>query len=299
MRKIQLFLQPDLPVVREARELESVCKAHDGLFGSLYLDPALNFSPDIPALLTLHEDDRLLGLITFFAPTQAEAELTGLTHPDVRRTGVFRALAAEAATQAAAFGIPELLFVCEPQVLSGVAALAAIGATLEYSEYSLRYDRSLPPERLAVPAGLSLRRAEEADLDVMAQISAACFQEPAERARQFLARALGLETRAQYLALLDGAPVAIGGVGIEADEATIYGIGVSPDMQGRGIGRGVVALLLRRLLSSSDNDVLIEVDSANAGALHLYLACGLTKESTSGYYRIRADRLASGSQFRR
>jgi ribosomal protein S18 acetylase RimI-like enzyme len=127
----------------------------------------------------------------------------------------------------------------------------------------------------------------------MAQISAACFQEPAERARQFLARALGLETRAQYLALLDGAPVAIGGVGIEADEATIYGIGVSPDMQGRGIGRGVVALLLRRLLSTSDNDVLIEVDSANAALLHLYLACGFTKESTSGYYRIRADRLAA------
>ncbi len=291
MRSIQSYPQPDLSIVRQTRELERVCKAYDGLSGSLYLDPSLNISPDIPCLLALFEGDRLDGVMTFFAPTQAEAELTALTHPAARRTGVFSALAAEAARQAAAFGIAELLFVCEPKSPAGVSALAALDAPLEYTEYSLRYDRALPPERLPVPDGLTLCRATAADLDVIAQISAESFSEPEERARQFLARALEQENRMQYLARLNGEPVAIGGAGLEEDEATIYGLGVLPAFQGRGIGRGMIALLLRELLSVPGRDVLIEVDSTNASALHLYLSCGFAAEATFGYHRIRADRL--------
>ena len=71
---IQSYTHPDTAIVQAVRELEKVCQAHDGLKGSLFLDPSLNFSPDAPCLFACMEEDKLIGAMTFFVPTQEEAE---------------------------------------------------------------------------------------------------------------------------------------------------------------------------------------------------------------------------------
>ncbi len=293
MRLIQSYAAPDLQAVRLARELEERCKAYDGLKGSLYLDPSLNFSKEIPCLFILLENETPLGVMTFFAPTQEEAEIVGLTRPEYRRSGVFRALTAAAARSAQQFGIPDLLFVAERQSESGVAALARLGVALEYTEFSLRFDRSFDRKELRIPQGLTLRRAKDEDLDAMAHVSAESFHEPQERARHFLSAALASNRRTQFIALLNGEPAGICGVGYEDGEATIYGLGVLPALQGRGIGRGIISLLLKELLADDKTDILIEVNALNASALHLYLSCGFVSETASGYYRARAQRFLS------
>ena len=186
---IQCFPHPTTASVHAVRELERVCQTHDQLKGSLFLDPSLNFSPEAPCLLACYEEETLLGAMTFFAPTQEEAELVALTLPSFRRHGVFRALLHEAANQASALGIPDFLFVCEPQSKDGTAALASFPHAPDHTEYALRYDQTKSPDTLAVPAGLSLHRATEADLAVMSQISSESFSEEAERAAHFLALA--------------------------------------------------------------------------------------------------------------
>ena len=282
---IQTFPRPEADIVRAVRELERVCQEHDQLKGSLFLDPSLNFSPDVPCLLTCFEEEALVGAMTFFAPTQEEAELVALTHPDFRRRGVFRALMAEAAIKAAALNIPDFLIVCEPQSKDGAAALSLVQKTLDHTEYALRYDHTLSSANLAVPEGLTLHRATQADLDAMAQISAESFSEEAERAAHFLALALESSTRRQYLARLDGEPVAIGALGYEDGEATLFGLGVRTHLQNKGIGRGLVALLLREAFAAGTQDILIEVDSTNARAYHLYRSCGFVAEATYDYFR--------------
>lgn len=293
MRYIHSYAAPDLQAVRQARALEETCKAHDGLKGSLYLDPSLNFSKETPCLFVLLEDETPLGVMTFFAPAQEEAEIVCLTHPNYRRSGVFRALTAAAAQAALRFEIPDLLFVCERQSESGVAALARLGAAHEYTEFGLRFDRSFDAGGLRIPNGLTLRRAYEADLDAMARVSAESFREPPERARHFLALALASAHRKQYIAHLGGEPVGLCGVGHEDGETTIYGLGVLPALQGRGVGRGMIALLLKELLAYEKADILIEVDASNPAALHLYLACGFVPEITNDYYRARTQRFLS------
>ena len=104
--QIELIAQPEAAQIHPVRELERLCQQSDELKGSLFLDPSLNFSPDVPCLLTLHEGDTLAGAMTFFAPTQEEAEIVGLTHPAYRRRGVFRALLAAAAQRAQLLQIP-------------------------------------------------------------------------------------------------------------------------------------------------------------------------------------------------
>ena len=288
--RMESYPNPEPQIVHQVRALEQICQAHDGLKGSLFLDPSLNVSPDAPCLLAAFEGDALIGAMTFFAPTSEEAELVGLTHPTFRRRGVFRALVEAAANHARALEIPDLLFVCEPQSKSGAAALAGWSLFVDHTEYALRYDKSLPPDRLAIPQGLTLHRATQSDLEDMVMISQESFADEAEQAARFLSLALVSETRQQYIARLDGAPVAIGALGIEDGEATLYGIGVRSCLQNRGIGRGLVALLIQQAFSQDISDILIEVDSTNARAHHLYLSCGFFAEATYDYLRASASR---------
>lgn len=289
MQTIQIIRQPDVETIQQVRALEAICRAHDHLEGSLYLNPSLNISPEMPCLLTMREGDTLIGAMTFFAPSPEEAELVGLTHPDHRRMGVFRSLASEAARQTQAFGIPSMLFVCEPQSVSGVAAVTALGATPEHTEYSLCYQRSGVDRRLSIPQGLTLSRATEADLDAMSKISAESFSESPEQAYQFMVKAMASDDRVQYVARLNGEPVGIGCIGYADSEGTIYGLGVSPKHQNKGIGRGIVSLMLEKLLESNTERILIEVDNTNANALHLYLSCGFVQESVYDYYRASVE----------
>lgn len=293
MESVLLTKHPELPLVQEVRALEALCRAHDHLEGSLFLNPSLNVSEDMPCLLTIKQDNALIGAMTFFAPTLEEAELVGLTHPDHRRKGVFRTLVGEAARQAKQFGIPSLLFICEPQSADGVAAIAALGAKPAHVEYSLSYDHASAHSPLAVPEGLTLSRASEEDLDAMAQISALSFEEPEEQARNFMIKAMSSDHRTQYIARLNGLPVGIGCIGYEDGEATIYGLGVLPTFQGRGIGRGIISLMLDILRANNTERILIEVDNSNANALHLYLSCGFVQESVYTYYRAPVKRFLS------
>ena len=283
--KVEGYTHPGLSVVHQVRELERVCQEHDQLKGSLFLDPSMNASPEAPCLNAAYEEDLLVGAMTFFAPTLEEAELVALTHPSFRRRGVFRALLAAAAEQAKSLGIPDFLLVCEPQSADGVAALSGFSLQPDHTEYALRYDQSLSPDRLAIPEGLTLHLATHADLADMSQISAESFSEEAERAEHFLALALESETRRQYIARLNGEPVAIGALGYDNGEATLFGLGVRTNLQNRGIGRGLVALLLREALAQNVPGILIEVDNTNARAYHLYLSCGFFAEAIYDYWR--------------
>lgn len=287
--RIERFTKPEQPIVHQVRELENICQKHDHLQGALFLDPSLNFSTEAPCLFALIEDDILVGAMTFFAPAQEEAEIVGLTHPGYRRRGFFRALVQKAARQAKLLEIPDLLFVCEPQSKDGVAAMHWFASTQDHTEYALRYDRMLPPDRLKVPEGLTMHRAAQADLECMAMISAEIFPEETERAAHFLELALASETRRQYLFRLDGAPVAIGALGIADGETTLYGLGVRNHLQNRGIGRGIVALLLRESYAQGIEDILIEVDNTNAPAHHLYLSCGFVQEAVYDYFRAPVE----------
>jgi len=283
--QIESYSHPDPTILAQVRSLEYICQTNDQLKGRLFLDSSLNFSREMPCLLAMVEEGVLIGAMTLFAPSREEVELVGLTHPDFRRRGVFRSLLSTAAELAKSFGIPELLFVCEPQSQEGIAALTSFGVELDHVEYSLRYDRDFALASLAVPEGLVLERATEAELNDMSLISADSFSEEAEHAQRFLELAIHSDTRTQFLARLNGEPVAIGAIGVEDGEATIYGLGVLPRLQGKGIGRGVIALLLREIFARGMEDILIEVDNTNATALHLYLTCGFLTEATFGYFR--------------
>jgi ribosomal protein S18 acetylase RimI-like enzyme len=291
--QIQAHIHPELEVVSAVRALEAACKAQDGLTGVLFLDPSLNADPNIPCLLTLSESGELLAVLTLFAPSLGELELVGLTHPAHRRNGYFRSLLRAAAEVARSFAIPDLLFSCERTSKSGVAAVRALGAGLDFTEYRLRYDPSSSASQRRVPDGLTLREATPDDLEDMCEISSVTFSEPPDQTRRFLLRAMEAPNRTQYVAHRDGAAVGIAAIGYEEGEATVFGLAVAPVLQNRGLGRGILTLLLSDLAARGVAEIAIEVDSTNANALHLYLSCGFIEEVVNDYYRLPVSQIRS------
>ena len=205
-----------------------------------------------------------------------------------------RALVNAAAESARACSIADLLFVCNAASQSGTMAAKAFGGVYDFSEYRLRYNPAQEGARLAVPDGLTLRAASESDLDDMTAISSASFDESPEQARHFVACSLAAENRTQYIAHLNGEPVGIGAIGYESGEYTLFGLGVLPQFQNKGVGRGIIALMIDLLTARGAQSILIEVDSANERALHLYQSCGFCIESSSNYYRAPLDSFITG-----
>ena len=88
-----------------------------------------------------------------------------------------------------------------------------------------------------------------------------------------------------FVAILEGQVVGYGGTWLVIDEAHITTVAVSPEHQGKGIGR---RLMLQILVTAKERGMLcssLEVRAGNAAAIHLYERLGYTVATRrKGYY---------------
>jgi len=70
----------------------------------------------------------------------------------------------------------------------------------------------------------------------------------------------------------------------EAGLGEIYVLGVDPEDQGRGLGRSVLLAGLDHLAASGLPEVMLYVDAADAGAVHLYRSVGFTVDHRDQAY---------------
>jgi [ribosomal protein S18]-alanine N-acetyltransferase len=72
---------------------------------------------------------------------------------------------------------------------------------------------------------------------------------------------------------------------LAADEAEVLSIAVAPARRGRGLGRGLLELHLRRLAGAGVHAVFLEVGKQNLPACRLYQRAGFRQVSRrQGYY---------------
>lgn len=76
---------------------------------------------------------------------------------------------------------------------------------------------------------------------------------------------------------------------LAADEAEILSVAVAKDKRGRGIGRDLLALHLRRLAGLSARAVFLEVDQTNAPAIKLYDKAGFREVGRRPNYYPGSD----------
>ncbi|MFS0883438.1 GNAT family N-acetyltransferase [Metabacillus niabensis] len=132
---------------------------------------------------------------------------------------------------------------------------------------------------------ISLQKAEQHDLDGIIRLSQEIFNDDYEVAKSIITRTLEANNRVQYVAKLEGKRIGIGSVSVENNEASIFGVGVSPKYQGKGFGRELIMLIIEELKRKGIENITIEVDSLNERAFKLYKGCGFQVEASFHYFR--------------
>lgn len=274
-------------LIKEIKDVEEVCKKYDGLDGSTFLDTTMNFNQNMRCVFLGYEDNKLVSFIFIFAPNSNEGEISAYTLPKYRRKGYFKALLEKAENELKKYNVSDILFVNESKSVNGKAAIEKLKAEYEFTEYLLRYNNTNDNLVCQYSYKLQSLKPELDDLEELIAVNQAIFNDSHVDAKSMVLNTLESQNRTQYAFMLQNQIVGIGCVCEEDDEASIFGLGVLPDYQGRGFGREVLFLIMRDLLERNCRNIVLEVNSTNDKAYQLYRKSGFDIETSFDYYRKR------------
>lgn len=276
----------DEKVIKEIKDLVDVCKKFDGLKEDIYLSNELNFSKEMKNVFVLYEANKLVSVLAMFVPTESEGEISAYTLPEYRNKGYFKELFGRAKQELIKYKVLDILLVCEDVSKSGKAVIQKLNAKYDFTEYSMKYankDKINPDDFKS-----KLYTADIKDIDILADISMKGFKAKShEESKQFVKSILEAEDRIQLVTKVDGKHVGMVSVGVHEDKCGIFGVTISPECRGKGLGKELLKLALNYLIQRNHDNIWLDVDSKNDIAFKLYKSIGFNVENAVEYYRIK------------
>lgn len=256
-------------------QLENLCKDKEDLKGNIFLSGELNFDENLDCFYLLYnpdQTDELIGFLSIFAPSRAEAELYAYTHPAFRERGCFNSLLEEALKKLSVYSIENILFVHEPNGKAAQKVLRTLDAVYQYSEFFMTWNGrlGLQPRK---EHEVTLVEAVEEDLELLVSVHCDAFQELEEEAHDFIGYVLKKRDTCAYKLMRDDKGIGMCACSLLAGQDMLFGIGIRREYQGKGYGEELVRQFLanfRRVTSV----VTLEVSSRNQPALCLYKKMG-------------------------
>ncbi|HEX9372115.1 MAG TPA: GNAT family N-acetyltransferase, partial [Roseiflexaceae bacterium] len=214
----QTFIDSEL---REINELARVCEAHDQVDLRINWGGLEERAGDRASDFLYYHNGALIGFLAIDGLGDDEAEATGMVHPNHRRQGVFRALAAAAGAECRSAGTAALVFVFDRRSDSARGFVDALGAVYVFAEHKMRW-----PGTSAIPnvePRLDFRRATADDAAAIAGILAEDIGIDAHELRQAVADNIRHAWYRYYVAALGAVPVGTLNVQTLDRDAYIYG----------------------------------------------------------------------------
>ncbi|MFC3885718.1 GNAT family N-acetyltransferase [Bacillus songklensis] len=228
---------------------------------------------------------RLTGFLGMYSfADNAEVEMTVMVHPDFRKRNIASTLLNEASKQWEIRGINRRLLVVDRSSLSGQAFVRTIGAGYEFSEYSMVLD--LNQKDTLNEKTLDVIPAARGDIVQIKAILMEGFSFSDEQATEMIQRTTSDPKHRLYIAKTNSTPIGTVTVSENEQELYIRAFTVLPSYQGKGYGRQILSQLIKELHNQTDKEIMIEVETENANALHLYESCGFHVNAGYDYYSI-------------
>ena len=285
---IKEMFQPDIAAIRDIRELETICKRHEVLRGTISLDQAMNFNPEIKSFYLLYEEEKLVSVLSLFIPTPAAAEVSAYTAPEKRSQGHFTALMERAVTELKRHNIPELLLVCESGSQSGKAVLARLEASYRFTEYLMCYENASSWKSTESLQGrtpdFTWKRAVWEDLEELIPAGMRIFGDNEADSRSMLVNTLKSADREEWVARWDGRVIGMVGIEKEQSLAFLFALGIDPDYRGRGCGQALLERTIAEFGRRGLTKIALEVESGNNAACNLYRKCGFRVVTAFEYH---------------
>ena len=264
----------------ELNALESACRKKDGAV-RLEKETSLNAYGDMRPFYLAYEEDRLVGVLSVFAPLKKQAEIGAVVSPEFRRTGVFYSLLSVVELELDRFGYEEELFVLNASSSAGKAVAKRLGAEYAYTEYVMRYAGGCP----AVPIrGLEISRIGEECIEELVGLRAGEFGDSREEAEAFERTTFASSDRQVYAAFLDSRMAAACSLGFQDREVSINGLVTKKSLRGHGYGQAFFSWIVR-MLENQGLGMTLDVNSRNPNAYHIYKKFGFVEESAVEYHR--------------
>ncbi len=207
------------------------------------------------------------------------AEITGMTHPDFRRNGLFRQLMLLALQEAERRSVDRILMLTDAHSGSGKATVMALGGQYAFSEMRMRRTGASALPVSSQEDSLSLRPATLEDWGEMASQDVSIFG-----TRNLTDASTDPSFRKTWIIGLGDQIIGKIKVNEQNNQAFLYGFGINPSFRGQGFGRAALTAVLRQLDQKGFSRVELDVEYKNETALNLYRSCGFSEVSEMMYF---------------
>lgn len=264
----------------EVKAFITQCEVFDQVSSCVQQDSDLNYYKEMPCWLIEKVDDQIVALCSIFAVNTFEAELSTVVAPEYRHRGIGKSLVNAAKHIAKEYGYKQILYVCDDNSVSGRAFIDTFIARHHHTEYTLKYEKR---ENHPRATRLLVTKAYERDLDSIIQINVNAFEDDYEVAAQFITSTFASPTRTAYVGQLNYKPICTLMLGNEGGVYSINSVAVLKDFQGQGYAKELIQEVLYGL-RNEEQAIIIEVDSTNGAAYHLYKKLGFEESQVIAYY---------------
>lgn len=264
--------------LKEIRSLQQICEKNDNIHLKLNWDMLENRDQNNQEDFFYYEKNELVGYLALYTFGK-KMELCGMVHPKNRRMGIFSNLFQQALT--AIRTADNLLINAPAKSIAAKGFLQSIPCNYSFSEYQMKWEEK---ELKLTNKKVTLLKATEEHLPLIIQLDKECFSMVEQDAIALNKRILEDGTQPTYM--IQYLNKLIGKIRIqrEPSESYFYGFAVSPEFQGRGIGRNALMQAVLYEWKNGVYNIFLEVATENEQALALYTKCGFKTYETQDYY---------------
>ncbi|WP_079504668.1 GNAT family N-acetyltransferase [Mesobacillus jeotgali] len=274
-------------------QLQERCKEHDQTALKLELDYKLAVNGNEQGVQEVNEfmyfDGQQLigyaGICGFGGPL----EVNGLVDPDYRRQGVFTKLFELVVAEWKRRNSGSMLLLSDRLSGAGQNFIAGTGAVYKHSEFEMFLKKDAPPAAPDQLAGITFRKAANADAKEIARQNAIYFNEEVSEEAEDMILPEEEEKRGMtsYLVEKDGQIIGKVNLQLTTKLGAIFGLGVLPEHRRKGYGRALLLLAIEKLREENAKDIMLQVAAENSNALNLYKSCGFEETSTMDYFELK------------
>lgn len=272
----------------EIKKLEKYCSSEDDVSFKLELEYKLSELKQKGEVIVnindfmLYNDDMLIGYIGISDFGGGALEVNGMVHPDYRKRGIFKRLFSLVVDEWTKRKQQEMLLLCDNKSLRGIDFINSVGGAYDHSEYDMALNMELMKDLKHY--NISLSEASMSEKVIVAEMDSIFFNMKVEADDEFIVE--NIENKTTFIARINDAIV--GKVRLEISDGVggIYGLGIVPELRGRGYGRELLLKSVQNLIERGSHKIILQVETKNKNALNLYKSCGFIENYVMDYYKI-------------
>lgn len=279
---IQTYKHLDDDLFSQVMALKESVEECEGIETGIGFDEALNFHSDMHAYVVASVGDTVVGVASIFAPQPHEGEIAVCVASGYRCRGIGKSMVSLAMANLARFKIQDTLLLCDGKSESGRYFVASLQGEDHFHEYSMLLEDfgSLHTDNSVV-----VRPAISSDIELMATLCAAAYEDPYDESLGFIQASMGAVQRTGYIGEFSGIAVASCFVSRNEKGISINTVAVEPSYQRKGIATAFLSNIIL-LLIAERKPIVLDVNSSNFRAFGLYKKLGFVITSDIGYYRV-------------